>query len=76
MSAAFWVAALSRQDGTAGDGIHLLWSAPPTAGYSVSGFDIQRRVSRWKASFDCYTLTQPDLYALHRVIRHQYLGRA
>jgi hypothetical protein len=69
MSAPFWVAALSRQDGTAADGIHLLWSAPPTAGYSVSGFDIQRRVSRWKPSLSCYTLTQPDLDGLHHVLR-------
>src|SRR5690348_1432552 len=69
MSAPFWVAALSCQDGTAADGIHLLWSAPPAAGYSVSGFDIQRRVSRWKPSLDCYVLTQSDLDGLHRVLR-------
>lgn len=69
MSAPFRVAALSRQDGTAADGIHLLWSAPPTVGYSLSGFDIQRRVSRWKPPYDCYTLTQPDVDGLHRVLR-------
>lgn len=69
MTAPFWAAALSRQDGTAAEGIHLLWSAPATAGYSIGGFDIQRRVSRWKPDVDCYTLTQSDLEVLHRVLR-------
>ncbi len=69
MTVPFWAAALSRQDGTAADGFHLLWSAPPTAGYSITGFDIQRRVTRWKPSLDCYTLTQADLDGLHRVLR-------
>jgi hypothetical protein len=69
MTAPFWAAALSPQDGTAADGIHLIWSAPPKAGYSITGIDIQRRVTRWKPSLDCYTLTQADLDGLHRVLR-------
>jgi hypothetical protein len=69
MSAPFWAAALAREEGSPADGIHLLWTAPYATGYSVTGFDIQRRVSRWKPSLNCYTLTQPDLQLLHRALR-------
>ena len=69
MSSPFLVAALSRQDGSEADGIHLLWTAPSAAGYSVEGFDIQRRVSSGRGERVCYTLTPEDLQRLHRDLR-------
>src|SRR5262245_26277072 len=69
MTTPFWAHAVSREDGAVADGIHLLWTAPYAAGYSVTGFDIQRRVSRWEPSLNCYTLTQVDLDLLHGVGR-------
>src|SRR3954447_26382411 len=69
MSGVFWATALSRKDGSSADGIHLLWSAPYSAGYSLTGYDIQRRISQWKPKTTCYTLTASDLQALHREFR-------
>jgi len=69
MSGAFWGAALSRQDGSAADGIHLLWTPPYAAGYSLSGYDIQRRVTPGKPRITCYTLTAADLVSLHTELR-------
>jgi hypothetical protein len=65
MADSFWGAALSREDGSPADGIHLLWTAPPAAGYSVGGYDIQRRVRSGKPRVQCYTLTSDDLARLH-----------
>ncbi len=65
----FVAAAISRQDGLAGDGIHLLWTAPPSAGYSVKGYDIQRRASLTQRERICYTLTSDELLRLHRDLR-------
>jgi hypothetical protein len=65
----FVAAAISRQDGSAGDGIHLLWTAPPSAGYSVKGYDIQRRTALTQREQICYTLTSDELLRLHRDLR-------
>src|ERR1700730_1198150 len=65
MADSFWGAALSREDGSPADGIHLLWTAPPAAGYSVGGYDIQRRVRSGKPRVQCYTLTSDDLARRH-----------
>src|SRR5204863_5878478 len=64
MSNAFFGAALSRQDGSAADGIHLLWTAPYAAGYSLTGYDLQRRTHERRKE-TCYTLSPAELDALH-----------
>jgi hypothetical protein len=66
VSATFWGAAISRQDGSPGDGIHLLWTTPPGAPYSVKGYDIQRRLAKPARESTCLTLTADDLARLHR----------
>jgi hypothetical protein len=66
MGNSFAAGAISRQDGSSDDGIHLLWSAPRHAGYSITGFDIQRRPSREQSERRCHTLTADELTALHR----------
>lgn len=71
MNSSFLGMAVSRKDGSDADGIHLLWTAPYAAGYSVEGFDIQRRLSRYKPKVECYALTAPDLEVLHRDYRVQ-----
>ncbi len=68
MNSTFLCAALSRQDGTKADGIHLLWTAPFSAGYSVNGYDIQRRLSQ-EPEITCHTLTRDELQRLHRDLR-------
>jgi hypothetical protein len=64
----FHAAAISRRDGSPHDGVHLLWTAPPRAGYSVHGFDIQRR-EREKRRVVCHTLSQQELAVLHQLFR-------
>jgi len=64
----FKAATVSRRDASPADGIHLLWTAPPAAGYSVHGFDIQRR-ERQKPRVVCHTLTSADLARLHQLFR-------
>jgi hypothetical protein len=68
MTSGFLGAAISRQDGSSADGIHLLWTAPPQIGYSVNGFDIQRRETR-RHELSCYTLTPTELQSLHELFR-------
>ena len=69
MTSPFTGAAISRRDGSDADGIHLLWTAPAGAGYSVGGFDIRRRNARGEARVDCYRLSQSELAVLHRQLR-------
>lgn len=57
-------AGISRRDGSAGDGIHLIWSPPPSSGYSIGGFDIQRRKAQ-RTKISCYTLSEAELAQLH-----------
>src|SRR6266568_4551432 len=65
MSSVLFGDALSRQEGSAADGIHLLWTTPYAAGYSLTGYDIQRRRTPSKPRITCYTLTAADLDTLH-----------
>jgi hypothetical protein len=58
------LAGISRRDGSAADGIHLLWSPPRGSGYSIGGFDIQRRKAE-RTKISCYTLSQAELAQLH-----------
>jgi hypothetical protein len=66
---AFTAAAIPRLDGSDGDGVHLLWSPPSTAGYSVGGWDIQRRKAQDKPEIVCRALSAAELDALHRLVR-------
>ena len=65
----FTAAAISRLDGSAGDGVHLLWTALATAGYSVDGWDIQRRKATGKPEVVCRALSAAELDVLHRNLR-------
>jgi hypothetical protein len=65
----FTAAGISRLDGSDGDGIHLLWAPPPTAGYSVDGWDIQRRKASGKPEVHCQALSATELDLLHRNLR-------
>ncbi len=62
-------AAIPRLDGSAGDGVHLMWTAPANAGWSVDGWDVQRRTSTERPRPRCTTLTLEQLGVLHRVLR-------
>jgi hypothetical protein len=64
MSDGFWAGAVSRQDGSPTDGIHLLWTAPYAAGYSLFGYDVQRRTHERRPE-TCYTLSASELDTLH-----------
>lgn len=70
MNSPFLASAISREDGSASDGIHLLWTAPLRIGYSIDGFDIQRRQSQ-RRQFSCYPLTTAELATLHQIFRVQ-----
>jgi hypothetical protein len=61
--------AVPRQDGSDQDGVHIMWSAPDEAGFSVHGFDIQRRNSQTKFEEICYTLTTADFVTLNSELR-------
>jgi hypothetical protein len=69
MTAHFCAGAVSRLDGGQYDGIHLLWTPPARAGYSLDGFDIQRRLAREVGKPDCVTLSQEELAQLHAQFR-------
>lgn len=57
-------AAISRRDGSPGDGVHLIWSPPQSSGYSVGGFDIHRRQAQ-RTRLRCHALTAAELAQLH-----------
>jgi hypothetical protein len=69
VGAPFAAAALPRLDGSKADGIHLLWTAPAGAGYSLDGFDIQRRKASGRPKPQCYRLSGDELEILHHVLR-------
>ena len=60
MKKAFWGHAIPHLDGKEQDGIHLLWTAPAQAGYSVDGFDIQRRPATGESVVDCHDLESSE----------------
>jgi len=53
--------AISRLDGGALDGIHLLWSPPYPAGHSLDGFTIYRRDAREQKEQHCFGLSVSQL---------------
>jgi hypothetical protein len=66
MSRPIWFHAVSRQDGSQEDGIHLIWSAPWAAGYSRGGWELQRRPHREQGGNPrCHALTPSELARLH-----------
>jgi hypothetical protein len=69
VTGSFAAAALARRDGSAADGIHLLWTAPPGTGYSLDGWDIRRRDASGRPKVACRALSGPELEVLHRVLR-------
>lgn len=46
-----------------------MWTAPPPAGFSIAGWDIQRRESAGRVKVVCTRLAASQLEALHRVLR-------
>jgi hypothetical protein len=60
-----WFHAVSKLDGSDSDGIHLLWSPPLPAGYSMTGFDIQCKPHADKGELHCHTLTPNELAVLY-----------
>ena len=71
MSALFGARAIARRDGSDAEGVHLLWTAPSAAGYSVEGWHIQRRKAQGRPKVDCYRLTAAELSVLHTALRVQ-----
>lgn len=65
----FCAHAVSRIDGGAADGVHLLWFPPLPGAYSVDGFDILRRESVGKAGLTCHELTKQEHETLRRSLR-------
>lgn len=68
MASRFLASAMSRLDGSAADGVHLLWTAPLRIGYSIDGFDIQRRENE-RRELTCYRLSDGELATLHQTLR-------
>lgn len=68
MASRFLASAMSRLDGSAADGIHLFWTAPLRIGYSIDGFDIQRREHQ-RRELTCYRLSDGELATLHQMLR-------
>ncbi len=46
-----------------------MWAAPPAAGFSIGGWDIQRRESAGRPKIVCTQLAGSQIEALHRVLR-------
>ena len=69
MTPHFAAAALPRLDGSEADGVHLLWTAPAAAGYSVGGWDIRRRKSHGRPKIVCYRLSGAEMDRLHLMLR-------
>jgi hypothetical protein len=66
MTVRFGAVAIPCRDGSAADGVHLLWTAPVAAGYSVNGWDIQgRKAAGRPPELRCARLIPGQLVALH-----------
>ena len=72
MSAGFVVAAIARHDQSESDGIHLLWTPPWTAGWSIDGWDVQRRKAEGRKEPRCRQLSAAELQALHAILRLEF----
>jgi hypothetical protein len=68
----FHAAAISRLDGGSADGIHLFFEAPAMAGYSIDGFDIQRRHASHERKRRCVALTAGDIAVIEEQLALTY----
>ena len=59
--------AIPRHDNQKQDGIHLLWTSPFAAGYSIDGYDIRRLDQRFAPKLNCRRLSESELARLHRI---------
>ena len=62
-------AAIPTRDLKVGDGIHVMWTPPSTAGYSIDGWQVRRRRATERPKVQCRQLTSSELDALHRDLR-------
>ena len=69
MTPPFAAAAFPRLDGSDADGVHLMWTPPAASGYSVGGWDIQRRKSHDRPKIVCYRLSGAEMDVLHLMLR-------
>jgi hypothetical protein len=69
MNAAMSAAAIPTRDATVGDGIHVMWTPPMTAGYSIDGWDVRRRQAAGRPKVQCRQLSSAELELLHRNLR-------
>ena len=69
MNAAVSAAAIPTRDVKVGDGIHVIWTPPSTAGYSIDGWDVSRRRASGRPKVQCRQLTSSELAVLHRDLR-------
>ena len=69
MTPPFAAAAFPRLDGSDADGVHLMWTPPAASGYSVGGWDIQRRKSHDRPKIVCYRLSGSEMDVLHLMLR-------
>ena len=65
MGEVFWAHGIANLSDDALDGIHLLWTPPISAGYSLDGFDIWRREHRVDDKLRCLVLSDSELETLH-----------
>jgi hypothetical protein len=56
-------------DGSALDGIHLVWQAGHSGELSEKGYDIWRRRSDYRLEIICFSLTPEELDELHALLR-------
>jgi hypothetical protein len=71
MASPFPLAALARRDGSAADGIHLLWAPPPGPAHALEGWEVRRREATGRPKIGCRALSGLELEVLHRVLRLQ-----
>src|SRR5574341_925100 len=63
----FFAHAIPRHDHQKQDGIHLLWTSPLAAAYSIDGYDIWRLDERFEPEITCRSLSESELAQLHRI---------
>lgn len=72
VSAGFVVAAVARLDQSESDGIHVMWTPPATAGWSIDGWDVERRKAEGRKELRCQQLSAAELQQLHTILRLRF----
>ena len=49
-----------------------LWTPPATAGWSIDGWDVERRKAEGRKELRCQQLTAAELQTLHRILRVEF----